>query len=244
MVDLETTGGRARSTDGRPVDAITEIGAVKVRGGVVLGEFAILVDPQRSIPPQIVQLTGITTAMVCNAPTIDAVLPMFSGVRRRRGAGRSQRGLRHRIPEGRRRALRNPLAPTASAVHGAAGSAGAEPRGGPQRAAGRIGAAVRRRHPTHPPRPRRRARHRRGIARTHRASGQPGRAHLHRPALVSARRDTSPAPQKGARRRPAAPAGRLPVPRAVGRGAVRGHRRRFAPPGQPVLQRQPIPAAG
>ena len=77
VVDLETTGGRARSTDGRPVDAITEIGAVKVRGGVVLGEFAILVDPQRSIPPQIVQLTGITTAMVCNAPTIDAVLPMF-----------------------------------------------------------------------------------------------------------------------------------------------------------------------
>src|ERR1700722_19392735 len=77
VVDLETTGGRARSTDGRPVDAITEIGGVKVRGGVVLGEFATLVDPQRSIPPQIVQLTGITTAMVCDAPTIDGVLPMF-----------------------------------------------------------------------------------------------------------------------------------------------------------------------
>jgi DNA polymerase III subunit epsilon len=77
VVDLETTGGRARSTDGTPPDAITEIGAVKVRGGVVLGEFAILVDPKRSIPPQIVQLTGITTAMVCDAPAIDAVLPMF-----------------------------------------------------------------------------------------------------------------------------------------------------------------------
>ncbi|HEY0228694.1 MAG TPA: DEDD exonuclease domain-containing protein, partial [Mycobacterium sp.] len=77
VVDLETTGGRARSTDGRPADAITEIGAVKVRGGVVLCEFATLVDPQRSIPPQIVQLTGITTAMVCDAPTIDGVLPMF-----------------------------------------------------------------------------------------------------------------------------------------------------------------------
>lgn len=77
VVDLETTGGRTKSTDGTPCDAITEIGAVKVRGGVVLGEFATLVDPQRSIPPQIVQLTGITTAMVCDAPTIDAVLPMF-----------------------------------------------------------------------------------------------------------------------------------------------------------------------
>lgn len=77
IVDLETTGGRTRSAEGTVPDAITEIGAVKVRGGVVLGEFATLVDPQRSIPPQIVQLTGITTAMVTNAPTIDAVLPMF-----------------------------------------------------------------------------------------------------------------------------------------------------------------------
>jgi DNA polymerase III subunit epsilon len=80
VVDLETTGGRATTAPGKPdapPDAITEIGAVKVRGGVVLGEFATLVDPQRSIPPQIVQLTGITTAMVCDAPTIDAVLPMF-----------------------------------------------------------------------------------------------------------------------------------------------------------------------
>jgi DNA polymerase-3 subunit epsilon len=77
VVDLETTGGRTRSSDGTPADTITEIGAVKVRGGVVLGEFGTLVDPQRSIPPQIVALTGITTAMVYDAPTIDAVLPMF-----------------------------------------------------------------------------------------------------------------------------------------------------------------------
>lgn len=77
VVDLETTGGRSQGRDGAPADAITEIGAVKVRGGLVLGEFGTLVDPQRSIPPQIVQLTGITTAMVCDAPTIDAVLPMF-----------------------------------------------------------------------------------------------------------------------------------------------------------------------
>ncbi|OBJ15766.1 hypothetical protein A9W93_24055 [Mycobacterium colombiense] len=77
VVDLETTGGRTKGTAGTVPDAITEIGAVKVRGGVVLGEFATLVDPQRSIPPQIVQLTGITTAMISDAPTIDSVLPMF-----------------------------------------------------------------------------------------------------------------------------------------------------------------------
>ena len=74
VVDLETTGGRA---SGEGHDAITEIGAVKVRGGAVLGELATLVDPGRGIPPQIVALTGITSAMVCNAPTIDSVLPAF-----------------------------------------------------------------------------------------------------------------------------------------------------------------------
>src|SRR6476469_2132152 len=74
VVDLETTGGRA---SGEGHDAITEIGAVKVRGGAVLGELATLVDPGRSIPPQIVALTGITSAMVYNAPTIDSVLPAF-----------------------------------------------------------------------------------------------------------------------------------------------------------------------
>ncbi|BBZ33169.1 DEDD exonuclease domain-containing protein [Mycolicibacterium confluentis] len=78
VVDLETTGGRATAKDpGGHCDAITEIGAVKVCGGEVLGEFATLVDPGRAIPPQIVHLTGITTAMVRDAPTIDAVLPMF-----------------------------------------------------------------------------------------------------------------------------------------------------------------------
>jgi DNA polymerase-3 subunit epsilon len=74
VVDLETTGGRA--TGDRP-DAITEIGAVKVRGGEVLGELGTLVDPGRAIPPQIVALTGITTAMVCAAPRIESVLPAF-----------------------------------------------------------------------------------------------------------------------------------------------------------------------
>ena len=77
IVDLETTGGRAKTAADGSFDAITEIGAVKVRGGEVIGEFATLVDPQRSIPPQIVELTGITTAMLRDAPTIAAVLPMF-----------------------------------------------------------------------------------------------------------------------------------------------------------------------
>lgn len=71
VVDLETTGGSAAT------EAITEFGAVKVRGGEVLGEFATLVDPGRSISPQIVMLTGITDAMVYDAPAIGAVMPAF-----------------------------------------------------------------------------------------------------------------------------------------------------------------------
>ena len=77
VVDLETTGGRARAGADGGFDAITEIGAVKVRGGEVIGEFGTLVNPGRGIPPQIVELTGITTAMVRDAPTIETVLPMF-----------------------------------------------------------------------------------------------------------------------------------------------------------------------
>ena len=69
VVDLETTGGS-------PVTcAITEIGAVKVRGGEVLGEFATLVNPRTGIPPFIAVLTGITDAMVATAPMLPAVLP-------------------------------------------------------------------------------------------------------------------------------------------------------------------------
>ncbi len=71
VVDLETTGGSPASS------GITEIGAVKVRGGQVLGEFATLVNPGAPIPPFIRVLTGITDAMVAPAPGIGAVLPTF-----------------------------------------------------------------------------------------------------------------------------------------------------------------------
>lgn len=71
VFDLETTGGSPAE------DTITEIGAVKVRAGEVLGEFSTLVDPGGPIPPFISVLTGITDAMVVAAPRIEAVLPSF-----------------------------------------------------------------------------------------------------------------------------------------------------------------------
>ncbi len=70
VVDLETTGGGAE-------DAITEFGAVKVRGGEVLGEFQTLVNPQAHIPALIAVLTGITDAMVADAPALSEVLPAW-----------------------------------------------------------------------------------------------------------------------------------------------------------------------
>jgi DNA polymerase-3 subunit epsilon len=71
VVDLETTGGSAAD------DAITEIGAVKTRGGEVLGEFQTLVDPGLPVPPFITVLTGITEAMLAAAPRLGQVLPSF-----------------------------------------------------------------------------------------------------------------------------------------------------------------------
>ena len=50
---------------------ITEIGAVKVRGGEVLGEFQTLVNPHTAIPAFIAVLTGITNSMVADAPPIE-----------------------------------------------------------------------------------------------------------------------------------------------------------------------------
>jgi DNA polymerase-3 subunit epsilon len=69
VLDLETTGG---APDG---GGITEIGAVKVRGGEELGVFGTLVNPGERLPPFITVLTGITEAMLAPAPPIDAVLP-------------------------------------------------------------------------------------------------------------------------------------------------------------------------
>jgi DNA polymerase-3 subunit epsilon len=69
VLDLETTGG---APDG---NGITEIGAVKVRAGEQLGEFATLVNPGGPIPPFITVLTGITHSMVIPAPPIEEALP-------------------------------------------------------------------------------------------------------------------------------------------------------------------------
>ena len=71
VLDLETTGAAP------PDSAITEVGAVKLRGGECLGTFQTLVNPGVGIPPEITVLTGITEAMVLPAPRMGSVLPSF-----------------------------------------------------------------------------------------------------------------------------------------------------------------------
>ncbi len=72
VLDLETTGASPATC------AITEVGALRFRGGECLGTFQTLVNPGIGLPPDIVYLTGITELMVAPAPTIDSVLPAFA----------------------------------------------------------------------------------------------------------------------------------------------------------------------
>jgi DNA polymerase-3 subunit epsilon len=69
VVDVETTGGAP--DDGE----LTEVGAAAFRGGECLGVFETLVRPSAPIPPFITELTGITDAMVCDAPPVASALP-------------------------------------------------------------------------------------------------------------------------------------------------------------------------
>ena len=63
FIDLETTGTTATA------DRITEIGIVRVEDGELAEEWSTLVNPGRPIPEEIQALTGITNAMVREAPT-------------------------------------------------------------------------------------------------------------------------------------------------------------------------------
>ena len=71
VVDLETTGMSPGN------DAITEIGALRMKGGELLGRLETFVNPGVPLPPMITVLTGITESMLLPAPRIAEVLPSF-----------------------------------------------------------------------------------------------------------------------------------------------------------------------
>ena len=71
-LDIETTGLDPK------IDSITEIAAVRFTGETIEDTYQTLVNPNRPIPSNIVQLTHITNEMVRNAPQIMSVLPGFA----------------------------------------------------------------------------------------------------------------------------------------------------------------------
>jgi len=72
VLDLETSGGAPHLGA-----HITEIGAVKVRGGEVVGKFQTFINPGTRIPGFITALTGITDEMVSSSPRIAEVFPIL-----------------------------------------------------------------------------------------------------------------------------------------------------------------------
>ena len=64
VVDVETTGGRPGTGD-----RVTEVAAVQVEQGRIALLYHSLVNPERPIPPYVARLTGISDAMVREAPT-------------------------------------------------------------------------------------------------------------------------------------------------------------------------------
>ncbi|MGL5634820.1 MAG: PolC-type DNA polymerase III [Sarcina sp.] len=71
IFDLETTGFSSKN------DKIIEIGAVKIKNGEIIDRFSSFVNPQRSLPAVIIELTKITDEMLVDADVIENVLPKF-----------------------------------------------------------------------------------------------------------------------------------------------------------------------
>ena len=69
--DIETTGLKVRR------EAITEIGAVVLKNGEITERFQTFVNPNRRLTPEIIGLTGITDAMLADAPQLKDALTAF-----------------------------------------------------------------------------------------------------------------------------------------------------------------------
>ena len=70
-LDVETTGGSPATC------YLTEVAAARYRGGELLGTYQTFVRPDERIPPFITALTGISDAMVADAPPSGEMLPSF-----------------------------------------------------------------------------------------------------------------------------------------------------------------------
>lgn len=73
VLDIETTGLSPK------YEKIIEIGAARIVNGQVENTYAAFVNPGKSLPPRIVELTGITDKDVRNAPYIEDIFDAFAG---------------------------------------------------------------------------------------------------------------------------------------------------------------------
>ena len=71
VFDIETTGLLKYR------DAITEIGAVRVENGEITETYNQLINPERILPEKIVEITGITDAMLADKPKIDRIFRLL-----------------------------------------------------------------------------------------------------------------------------------------------------------------------
>jgi len=71
VLDVETTGASPATC------SLTEVAAARYRGGELLATYQTFVRPDERIPPAITALTGISDAMVADAPRIGEMLPSF-----------------------------------------------------------------------------------------------------------------------------------------------------------------------
>ncbi|MBR6220126.1 MAG: PolC-type DNA polymerase III [Clostridia bacterium] len=72
VLDVETTGLNTRA------DEIIEIGAVRIENGVEVAEFSELINPGRPVPDRVVEITGITSAMLRDKRALMDVMPEFA----------------------------------------------------------------------------------------------------------------------------------------------------------------------
>ena len=71
VFDIETTGLNSHTNE------IIEIGAVKIKAGRIVDRYSQLINPGRSIPYHITEITSITDEQVANEPKIDEVIGKF-----------------------------------------------------------------------------------------------------------------------------------------------------------------------
>ncbi|GCF10108.1 exonuclease domain-containing protein [Dictyobacter arantiisoli] len=71
VIDTETTGLRPG------IDRVIEVAAVRVRGGKIIDSYQSLLNPHRHLPPFIERFTGITQAMVSEAPDAAQIMPVL-----------------------------------------------------------------------------------------------------------------------------------------------------------------------